>query len=489
LGELKLLKNKKILLLISALLILSMLVGCTSTNAPIIETPEQGNIIDTDVVVVGGGAAGLAVAIEAAEEGVKVTLIEKLPMLGGSTLLSGGIMYGAETPTQKRAGVDEKWEDLAKYWIEMAEGDIDEELINYIAEHSGETFEWLEAQGVEFSNDLSTQGISPALRGHTIKEGRGAGLIKPLEEIAREKGVEIFKSTKATKLLVDSDNNVIGIEAEDKDGSKIIINSKSVVLATGGFDRNEAVVAEYSPIASGHISYAASGNSGDGLLMAKEVGADIVSKNGVIGFRGVAGNLPYTTPLGGLVFYPNLYVNDNGERFMNELDHYAIMYKNMMESGSENFYSIFSGNSPAVEALETGIEDGYVFKGENIEELAKTMNVPVENLEKTVGRFNELAAKGIDEDFGNVAIATIEEGTVYALKVSPAILGTFGGPKVNLQGEVLSAEGNAIKGLYAVGEVANGQLYKDIYPASGTSITSAFVLGRVVGKEAAKAAK
>lgn len=479
------LRNKQILLLVTTLLILSMLAGCASPAAPAVETPT--NAIDTDVLVIGGGAAGLAAAIEAAEEGVSVMLIEKLPMLGGSTLLSGGIMYGAQTPTQKRAGVEEKWEDLAAYWIEMANGNVDKDIINYIAEHSGETFEWLESQGVEFSEKLSAQGISPALRGHTTKEGRGFGFIKPLTTVAEENGVEILLNTAATKLIV-SDGVVVGAEAEGKDG-KFTINAKSVVIATGGYDKNPEVVAEYSPVAKGQISYVAAGNKGDGLLMAKEVGADIVSNNGVIGFRGVAEKYPYTTPLGGLVFYPNLFVDQKGERFMNELNHYAIMYDDMMKTGSTEFYSIFDKNSPAVETLETGIEEGYVFKGESFEELAKEIGIPAEAFAASVKRYNDLAIKGVDEDFGKAAIAPIEEGLVYALKVSPATLGTFGGPRINLQGEVLNKEGQAIKGLYAAGEVANGQLFDTIYPASGSSITMSFTLGRIAGSEAAKSTK
>lgn len=481
--------------LISALLVLSMLAGCGASNTPTIEEEEknddpvaQETVIDTDVVVLGGGAAGLSAALEAANEGVKVTLLEKLPMLGGSTLLSGGIMYAAESPVQKRAGVEGNWEDLADYWIEMAEGDIDEEMIRFIAENSGETISWLESHGVEFSEKLSTQGISPALRGHTSAT-RGQGFINPLEKTANENGVVILKSTKATKLLTDQNGNVIGTEAEDKDGNKVIVNAKSVIIATGGFDRNPELLNEYSPIANGQIYYVSSGNTGDGLIMAREVGADIVSKNGVIGFRGVAENLPYTIPLGGLVFVPNLYVDGNGERFMNEANHYALMYKDMMANETGRFYSIFSGENAPAEILEEGIEKGYVFKGESIEELAKSLDVHADKLKSTIERFNELAQKGIDEDFGNAAIAPVQEGTLYALKVSPATLGTFGGPRVNLNGEVLNTKGEPIIGLYAVGEVANGQLYKDVYPASGTSITSAFVLGRVTGIQAAKAAK
>ncbi len=256
------------------------------------------------------------------------------------------------------------------------------------------------------------------------------------------------------------------------------------MLATGGFSQSPEMIDEYGPTASGQFCYAASGNVGDGLRMAKEAGADIVAKDGVIGFRGVSPDRSYRDSLGVLVFYPNLYVDEKGERFMNEANYYALMYEDMVENESDEFYSIFSGEVPA-EALEEGVEDGCVVKADTFEELAEAMGVPADNFLASVERFNELAESGEDEDYGNPVIATIEEGELYALTVLPATLGSFGGARVNLQGEVMDTDGNPIQGLYAAGEVANGQLYKSVYPASGTFITAVFVLARDAGKEAA----
>ncbi|MCR3921318.1 MAG: FAD-dependent oxidoreductase [Firmicutes bacterium] len=477
---------RKMFILMMVVLLVVALAGCGGTNDP--NNNDDSEALTTDVLVIGGGAAGLAAAIEAVEAGASVILLEKLPALGGSTVISGGIMYAAESPVQERAGVEENWQDLAAYWIEMAEGDVDEDLINYIAENSGETIAWLEGLGVEFSENLSAQGISPALRGHVSAANGGLGLIGPTGDVASEKGVEIMLNTAATSLIIDEDGRVTGAEAEGENGELFTITAGSVVLATGGFDKSVEMLEEYAPVAAGHISYVSPGNVGDGLRMAVEAGADVVAKNGVIGFRGVAADYPYSRPLGGLVFMPSLYVDEDGNRFMNEANHYAIMYEKMVETGGDDFYSIFDKNSPVVGTLEDSLDTGYVSKADSFEDLAEAIGVPVDAFMATVDRFNELAAAGNDEDFGNAAIAPLEDGEVYALSVSPATLGTFGGPRINLAGEVLNTAGEAIQGLYAVGEVANGQLYKTIYPASGTSITMSFTLGRVTGAEAAAAA-
>ncbi len=479
------LRKKQLVSLMAILLITAMIFGCTDQKKTGAEEKSTDGVKNVDVLVIGGGAAGLAASIEAVDNGASVLLLEKMPMLGGSTLISAGIMYGAETPAQKRLGIEEKWEDLAQYWINMAEGNVDVDLINYIAEHSGETFGWLEEQGIEFSDDIVPQGVSPALRGHTPKEGRGFGLIQPLEKTAKEKGVEILLNTPATKLIVNDKNEVVGAEAEHE-GEKLVINAKAVILTTGGYDVNPDLIKQYAPRANGHISFSARGNVGDGLIMARDVGADIVSKNSVIGFKGVAAQYPYTTPLGGLVFLPGLYVNPEGERFVNETIHYAVVHDILAQNDFNEFYIILDKNGPA-EVLETGIEEKYSFKGETIEALAEAMGVPVDSLKETVERYNNLAKNGEDTDYGKPAalLSPIEAGPFYALKVSQAMIGSFGGPRVTLEGRVLNTSGDVIKGLFAAGEVANGQLYNQVYPASGTSIAMSFSLGRLAGRTAA----
>lgn len=456
--------------------------GC----APKPPAEEEGvTTREADVVVVGSGAAGLAAAIEAADAGAKVILLEKLPLVGGSTLLSGGIVYGAETPGQERAGIEDSAEDLAAYWLERAEGDADEDLIRLVAERSGETIAWLEELGVEFAPPVPA-GTSPVPRAHRTKEGRGAGLIGPVEKAARDRGVEILLETPAKKLLTDEGGAVIGVEAQTKDGETLRIKAKAVVLATGGFDRNKELVAQYSPQAADHITYVAAGNTGDGLVMAREVGADIVAKGGIIGFRGVAENIPYTHPVGGLIFTPSLYVDSKGKRFVNEAIDYPLFYNAMVENGDEAFYLIFDANN-YVEALEEGLELGVVFKGSTLAELAEAAGIDPAGLEETVAEYNRCAAAGEDPAFGKdpALLAPITEPDFYALKVVPATLGTMGGPRINVKTQVLDTSGNPIPGLYAAGEVANGQFYKDTYPASGTSIQMSFTLGRIAGREAA----
>ena len=183
-------KGKVFALTVLTLCMAVLVAGCTPQTPPV-----DSATIETDVVVIGGGAAGLAAAIEAAEAGAQVILLEKLPILGGSTLLSGGIVYGAATPGQERIGVSDSAEDLVQYWLERAEGDADEDLLRLVAENSGETIAWLEELGVEFADPVPA-GTSPVPRGHTTTADRGGGLIRPLEKVVGENDkIEVLRRT------------------------------------------------------------------------------------------------------------------------------------------------------------------------------------------------------------------------------------------------------------------------------------------------------
>lgn len=467
-------KKTSILILTCSLLLALLVVGC----APEEETHEA------DVVVVGGGGAGLSAAIEAAENDASVILLEKMPSLGGSTLISGGIIYGAETPTQERAGIEDSWEDLSDYWMEIAQGDADEEIIDFVAKKSGETIGWLEDVGVEFA-EPTPQGTSDVPRGHAPPEGRGFALTEPLMEKAEELDVEILLETKGTELITNDADYITGVKAESEE-EELTINAEAVILATGGYAQNDELMEEYAPVAEDHATYVSQGHTGQGLVMAEEVGAEIISKNGVIGFRGVAEDVDYTSALGGLIFTPSLYVDQAGERFIDETTHYSQFYDKMVENQSDEFYLIFDSTGPS-DVLEEGIEQGYAFTADSIKDLGEEIGVPADNFVETVDRYNELAEIGEDRDFGkdDDLMTSITEEDFYALRVVPATLGTFGGPKVNIESEVLNEAGEPIPGLYAAGEVANGQFYRHTYPASGTSIQMSVTLGRVAGQNAA----
>ncbi|MEG1116824.1 MAG: FAD-dependent oxidoreductase, partial [Janthinobacterium sp.] len=275
-----------------------------------------------DVIVVGGGAAGIGAAANAADAGASVVLFEKLAHTGGNTLISGGLIYATGTTFQKDAGVEDSVEALVDYWNDRAEGHADKALLTLVAEKSADTIAWLMENGVKLTGP-TTAGTSPVPRMQSTGEG-GGGFILPMTEAIEKRGVEIRLETPVKALLTDETGAVIGVEAVAADGHKITAYANGgVVLASGGFDRSEEMKRKYAPSYADEVSFSSIGNEGDGIKMAMAIGADTVFHDGAIGLRGV---LPtsFADPNNGFVWAPNLLVDASGARILNETLDYPI---------------------------------------------------------------------------------------------------------------------------------------------------------------------
>lgn len=475
-------KIKSSALMLSLIMAVGMFAGCSASKEASTKTVETKTY---DVVVVGAGAAGLATAIEAAEAGAKVAVLEKMPMVGGSTVLSGGIVYATGSEVLKKLGVKDSVEDLVKYWSDRAENKNDVNQLKFVAERSGQTMDWLVKMGVKLSDPTPT-GTSPVLRAQASTE-HGGGLVKPLKAYAEQKKVEFFLQTSAKDLISNDKGEVTGVKAVDKEEKEINFNAKAVVLTTGGFDRDPELVKKYASIADGQKSFAGSGNTGDGLKMAVKLNADVVTHGGVIGFRAVEGEMAYTTDICMLMWMPYLSVNKQGKRFVNESTDYPLFYEELVKQQDKVSYMIFDGNT-YVPTLDKAVEKGSAFAADTLDELAKKTGIDAAGLNATVKSYNEMIKNGKDTEFGKdlTGHKAIDKPKYYALKVVPAILGTMTGIKTNLDTQVINKDGKAISGLYAAGEVANGDFFNKIYPASGSSIQMSLTFGRVAGTNAAK---
>lgn len=442
----------------------------------------EDEVLTYDVVVIGGGAAGIAAASEAKDAGASVLLLEKQAGMGGNTIISGGIIYATGTQAQKDAGIEDSVEALVDYWFQRAEGNADKALLTMVAEKSNATIEWLQAGGVQLGN-LGPTGLSPVPRALYTANG-GSGFIVPMAQLIQNKGVDVRTETPAVALLTNEAGAVVGVEAIAADGHKVTVNAKSVVIATGGFDGSQAMMRKYSPEYADELFYAAAGNTGDGINMAIEVGADTVFKGGVIGLRGI---LPtsFADATNGLVWMPYLMVNEIGERFINESTDYPVVHTALAKQ--HHAYLIFDATQMSAAVVAGLIDEGYAFTGNTLEELADAMKVDEATFLATVARYNELKGQE-DVDFGKAAAAMtgVGEGPYCAVRVRPATIGTMGGIKVDLDMHVLKADGTAISGLYAAGACANGDFFYKEYPASGTSIMMCFTTGRIAGENAAK---
>lgn len=451
--------------------------------------------LSTDVVVVGAGGTGLTAAASAYENGADVIVLEKLAVTGGSTGLSGGGISATDTKFQREAGIQDSKESWMALWKERQSTSNpdsiypDYEAVDKFMDEAVVTTEWLADYVGHKYGSIEGFGVDPVKRLHFPAEidGKkgGAALIQSIENFVRKNNIEIMTETKATKLITNDSGDIVGVEAEGKDGN-YKITAKKVILAAGGFAKNEELLERFVPDAKGtaELSAATAGSTGDGILMAEEVGAALYEDNWIIGLASST-KVPGTE---GLSWdWTKVYVNENGERFTNEDTHYAIVTNKIL--AQESAWMILDSsdaNSKTIEAIEAAMPTEEAVKGENIEQLSVSMGVPTENLVEALSKYNTGAKSGVDE-FGKNAnfMSAVEKGPFYALKLYPKTMGTFGGVKTNENYQVLREDGTVINNLYAGGECANKLMYNQVY-MSGSAVQFALTSGRIAGAHASQ---
>lgn len=457
--------------------------------------PLEENELHTEVVVIGGGGAGLAAALSAEEHGSEVILLEKMAALGGSTALSGGGISAPESRFQEERGIEDSKEDWMELWEErQATSNPDSEYPDYefveaFMDEAVVTTEWLvDYVGHEYER-VEGFGQDPEERIHfpeTIEDvSGGTMLVQNMEEALEDKNIEVRTETEALELLTDDEGEVIGVVAESQD-ERLSIFAENVIIAAGGFAQNEELLEQYIPEAAGssELSMAASGSQGDGILMAEEVGADLHAEPWVMG-SGIATKIEGTSSLG--MDWTKMYVNENGERFMNEETHYAVATNDILEQ--EQPWIVLDSselNADIVAILESELGNEEIAKADDFESLAEEMDIPVEQFVETMETYNNSAETGEDEmgkspDY----LIPVTEAPYYAIKAYPRTMGTFAGLQTNEHYQVLDEEGNVINRLYATGESANKAIYNQVY-MSGSAVQFAITSGRLAGEHAAE---
>jgi fumarate reductase flavoprotein subunit len=450
--------------------------------------------LETDVVVVGGGAAGLPAAIEAAETGAKVILLEKMPFLGGSAVRSGGIVFGAGTSVQKKAGIKDNADALYEYCMTLNGWQLDPALLRVYCDRSAEAIEWLLELGSPLlPENLYVAGIESVPRGH-LAQGGGPALMKPvIDRAGSHPNITVMLETTGLR-LIQKEGKVSGIVASTKDGQELKIMAPAVILATGGYLYNEEMMRRYRPEVMAYgsrvINVAGLGSTGDGITMAVKVGA------GTIGLDSAGTGLmtPAFAQTKVMVGTPPwlIYVNKDGQRFVNERAPYNVMGGICMAQPDGLVWAVFDDAAPepdgwTKEEINGYVREGLVAKADTLEELAVEIGISPRGLVNTVKGYNADVARGKDAAFFKdpAGLVQIARGPFYAVQLCPTLgLSTRGGLRISTGAEVLTPYGEPIPGLYAAGETTGG-LVGGKYPGSGTLICSSIVFGRIAGKNAA----
>lgn len=447
--------------------------------------------INVDVVVVGSGGAGLISAIKAKEAGANVVVLEKLPLIGGNTLISGAEYAAPMNWLQEKDNISDSVE-LFKKDVEKAGGD--KELIDVLAKNALDGAKWLKDDiKVEWTDELMFFGGHSVKRSLIPKGQSGKELINKLHAKTEELGIEILTETNAYELIV-KDNVVTGVKAKTKNG-ELIVNAKSVILATGGFGANKKMLNDNDKeIDDKILSTNSPGSTGDGIKMAQKIGADVVDLDKIQLYPICdveTGKLLYTGDtrlVGGAIL-----VNKEGHRFVEELGTRREISLGIKSQTDSIAYQIWDEDSmqkskilPTHEIEYNNLIEGKkLCKVNSIDEMAEFFGIDKNNLKETIKKFNEDSENGKDTLFNLRRLGfKIEKAPFYCLKAVPAVHHTMGGLRINKDANVLDKNGNIIKGLYAAGETTGGIHGNN--RLGSVSITDITVFGIIAGINAAK---
>jgi succinate dehydrogenase/fumarate reductase flavoprotein subunit len=482
-----------------------------SADRPLDAAAVQDWHAETDVLVVGGGGAGISAAIEAADAGAGVIVLEAASDAGGSTALAGGLIYlGGGTPTQAACGFDDDLEDMYNYLMLAAGPNADPEKVRLYCERSLEHYDWLVRQGVEFKpeyypdkhtntpNEAAlmmtgnedawpyNQQARPAPRGHKPQirgDHGGIPLMAALLASARGRQVEITCDARALTAIVDG-REVVGMVARVNGTERCYRARRGVILAAGGFIMNEDMVARYAPrLARGNYPNGNPNDTGGGIRIGMGAGGAAINMHE--GF--------ICTP-----FYPpgefleSIIVDDSGQRFINEDVYHGRLGSAILDRPDRRYYLVIDSRHFAV--LERPPLGGYPVAGtgESIEELESELELPAGVLANTLHTYNAFASRGEDPLFHKHSrfLTPLNRPPYAAFDLTPgrgaiyAVM-TFGGLDTLPGGEVLTAEKRVIGGLYAAGRNSAGLPRCAEGYASGMSIGDATFFGRLAGLSAA----
>ena len=456
--------------------------------------------LTTDVVVVGGGGAGMSAAVRLAELGQQVILFEKASFLGGAISVSGGNQVIMGSQLQADNGVeDDSVESMVADFEANGANKNNEEILTLFAENVGAATDWLVAScGIEFDAGLHQLGEYSHNR-ELAYTGGGAGFAERMRKAVESSGATVYLSTKVESLLVE-DGAVVGVKAVSTDGTKeYTVHAANVVLATGGYGNNKDMLTDEMKSA---LYYGPSTSTGDGIRMAEAVNAQTANMeygkrypNGIEVDTGIA----KSTIAGNIVGWTMsaILVNADGNRVVNEkASNRTILEEELQQPGGMLYLPL---DSETFEVWKTklapaGISEGDIEKylaangtttpvfahGETLEEAAAAAGVNAENLAATVEKYNSFVEKGEDADFGrNASYLTMKigAGPYYLIEQKPRFATTMGGLVVNTNMQVLNQEGSAISGLYAAGETC-GQVMGDDSP-SGANNAWAITSGKL----------
>jgi fumarate reductase flavoprotein subunit len=459
---------------------------------------------EADVVVVGGGGAGVTAALTAIQNGAKkVILLEKESALGGTSATAGGIMWGAETHIQKAAGIKTSKDEAFEEYMGFNHYDrVDPKVVRAFIDETAETMKWLEDNGIVY---VTGMGYSQSPKDNTGATHNFGRTIDKLANKFTAAGGQILLNTSAKKISRGADGKINSVTVVDKNGKTTQINTKSVILASGGFTGNEELLKKYFPEywdSKAYHTEAVKTNIGDGITLAADAGAGLNS------YATLVREPAYTFYEGEngfnrLCSQANAWVNKRGERFQNEKWQGNASVNPLLNQPGKIGFALFDDKSVQSIAgrLKSQGQDAdlkefyksedkkgeWVKVSDNWDDIARWMGADPKVLRATVEEYNSFCEHGHDAVFGkdSNSLTALLTPPFYAVKFGPLMIDTYGPVRINERMEVLDKEDNPIPGFYAGGAIC-GQMQGRDYHFFGGALSFAVNSGRIAAKNAVK---
>ena len=475
----------------------------TPSDTKAAQVPEKWDL-ETDVIVIGSGFAGLAAAIEARNAGSAVVVYEKMQVAGGNSIINGGVIAAAGSPMQAEKSIhdspDLMFEDMMKAGLNLNYP----ELSRMVAEKSAEVFQWtVDDLGVTYVALLHMGGHSVA-RSHMTHNSSGSAIVRKQLEKLKQLGVKIQTRTYLENLIQNPQGRVVGVRIRqgytfpDASSGKttFVKASKGVILATGGFANDVHFRLAQDPKLTGDVdSTNQPGATAEALKEALRAGGTPVQPSWIqLG--------PWASPdekgfglaphfASGAVFTYGIMVDPNtGKRFVSELADRKIRADAILKTGhtcigiADHVAATNCGGPPGF--LKKLLDRQVVKSFDTMEALCNAYNMPFRGVRESVDEYNAAVASGQDKRFGRPIqkdAKPISQAPFYAVRLWPKVHHTMGGLRINSKAEAIGLDMEPIKGLYAAGEVTGG--IHGAVRLGSCAVVDCLVFGRIAGQSAA----
>ncbi len=452
-------------------------------------------VLNADVVIIGAGGAGLAAAVSANQNGASVIVLEKMPQVGGNTIISGSAFNAADPSRQIPQGIEDSTEKHFEQTLKGGDNLGNPVLVRTLVENAYPTLQWLESLGMEFQDHVFTVlgGLWP--RAHKPVKPLGTGYIETyMNYINAHDGITVITDTKVTDIYLEEGRASV-VKGQGQNGTIVAQGHKAVIVATGGFGANVDLREKYNKFWPSLVNIGTTnhpGATGDGLGLAEKVGADLV---GLEYIQLLPMGDPVTGSLSGNIEQAvenRIFINKSGNRFVDEGQRRDVMTRALFEQEDSFMWIVLdSHNYPTMdtknnfnETIQELVDQNRAVMADTLDELAVKMNVDADNLKAAVADFNRAVETGGPDGFGRTLFQyKMDTPPYFAGGRKPTVHHTMGGIRINEKAQVLDQDGNIIPGLYAAGETTGG--IHGSNRLGGNALADINVFGKIAGANAA----